>query len=830
MARATLTIASTVRDTNFILESVRVSERINQNPNTASIEVFGFTPSVDEEIIIGESVITERLFRGKITKVEVSRFKLDQGRIVYQLQCVDWTFDINAALVTARFTSTAADSIVGTLITDYGPAGFTTSIQASLATIDEIQFTQVPLGDALTRIANRIGAYWLVTYDKVIHFFTTSNPATAPDTINTSNNYFFNFQHGTDIDQLYNRINVEGMGTTVLDVVAVGQTTMAVADASMFNASGGTIKADHAQLLTYTGRTAGGGDGSTVAHNEAAPGSAPTVAEGATSGALAGSYTYKVTFANTTGETAPSAASSAVTPDAHAAPTSGGAATSDATTWGGLTIGSSNYDWKFSFVTATGETTVGAGFANKSAVSIKPTTAISNSSSTATTGGNMAEGTYYYTYLHRSPSGDSLVSTATAVAFVVTSGKTAMSFAAADMPDPPAGAQCVLCRSVVGGGSGGPFYEVQAIDATAVYVDTAADSELGAKASAVDAAGAAAWDLTSIPTGGTGTIARGVYRTKSGGSTFFLVGVVPDNTTTTFTDAVPDASLGPQAPGTNTAGGETVSLSSIPTGGAAVDSRRIYRTEDGGSTYFFVGEIGDNTTTTYTDNVPDASLGGLAPTESSIAANPADTSIRVLDLENFESGGGWLEAGEQRISYTGRSGSSGEGTLTGIPASGAGAIKAGITAGSSVVPIGFVSGIPSSSTGSVLTQLEPGEAVNIFITRNDASSQSTYGVRERYIQDRRLSQTGCENLGDAHLSLHDLPRTAGSMDSTDPNMSVGKLVTLDIYGLSETRTVQAMELSFGDKVLPVRRASFSSRTSHDFYSELRAIREQAQGQ
>lgn len=56
-----------------------------------------------------------------------------------------------------------------------------------------------------------------------------------------------------------------------------------------------------------------------------------------------------------------------------------------------------------------------------------------------------------------------------------------------------------------------------------------------------------------------------------------------------------------------------VALTAIPTGGAAVTSRKLYRTAAAGSTYLLLATIADNTTTIYTDNTADASLGAGAP-------------------------------------------------------------------------------------------------------------------------------------------------------------------------------------------------------------------------
>ena len=57
-------------------------------------------------------------------------------------------------------------------------------------------------------------------------------------------------------------------------------------------------------------------------------------------------------------------------------------------------------------------------------------------------------------------------------------------------------------------------------------------------------------------------------------------------------------------------------LTDIPTGSSHVTFRRIYRTAANGSTYLLLTTIPDNSTTTYTDNLADSSLGTQAPTSN----------------------------------------------------------------------------------------------------------------------------------------------------------------------------------------------------------------------
>jgi DNA-binding transcriptional LysR family regulator len=123
-------------------------------------------------------------------------------------------------------------------------------------------------------------------------------------------------------------------------------------------------------------------------------------------------------------------------------------------------------------------------------------------------------------------------------------------------------------------------------------------------------------NVSNIPTSAGAVTARKLYR-QSGGAGLRLVATIGGNTTTTYTDTTPNASLGAAAPGTNTAIAQSVHLSGIPTGPTGVTGRALYR-RSGGQGLRFVATIAGNGATTYTDTTPNASLGG-APQGSSTA-------------------------------------------------------------------------------------------------------------------------------------------------------------------------------------------------------------------
>jgi len=117
-----------------------------------------------------------------------------------------------------------------------------------------------------------------------------------------------------------------------------------------------------------------------------------------------------------------------------------------------------------------------------------------------------------------------------------------------------------------------------------------------------------------VPGGGALVITgRRLYRWTPTIPQFKRVANIVDNATTTWVDALPTGSEGPLAPTVNTAGGNQVAVTNIPVGGPTATARGLYRTAANGTTLQRVTVITDNTTTTYTDTLPDSGLGPPPP-------------------------------------------------------------------------------------------------------------------------------------------------------------------------------------------------------------------------
>lgn len=203
------------------------------------------------------------------------------------------------------------------------------------------------------------------------------------------------------------------------------------------------------------------------------------------------------------------------------------------------------------------------------------------------------------------------------------------------------------------------------------YVSGLGESDIGAISNAVtvsDYSTNGKINLTNIPISPIVNVtARKIYRTKANGSIYYLIDTISDNTTVIYTDNIADSALdtvpptpytppacitalagvgaglltngvylykitfatisGESAPGTAsdpvtvadyTANGK-IALTSIPIAAqTVVTSRKVYRTKADGSIYYYVATISDNSTTIFTDNIPDSALTILASDSSSL--------------------------------------------------------------------------------------------------------------------------------------------------------------------------------------------------------------------
>jgi hypothetical protein len=371
-------------------------------------------------------------------------------------------------------------------------------------------------------------------------------------------------------------------------------------------------------------------------------------------------------------------------------------------------------------------------------------------------------------------------------------------------------------------------------NSTTTYTDTTPTASLGAAPPSVNTSAASQVPLANVPIGGPDITARRIYRTPANAAApWKLVGTLADNTTTTFLDTLADAALGTAPPATTTALANRVQLSAIPLGAGSVTARKVYRTAAGAGALQLLTTLADNATTTWLDALADGALGAAPPgSDTSGLTQPpgqvtaGSTTIIVASAGAFRPAGGWavIGNGQQVIRYTGTTGNA----LTGVPATGPGAIVASISYNSTVTAAPLLLGVPASGDGAIVYPIPTGDDVNVWIQVDDAVAQAAAallftsaaagvhsGVIEDVIQDRRLSAVEARARGAAHLAQRRDVQLRIKYRCRDVNARSGRTVTVNLlaapYQLSAQFIIQSVTIrDFTPALLPIFEVDASS--------------------
>lgn len=488
-----ITINGTVRTGNVRVDGVSIRDILNGTPNTATMRVFGFTPTEGHEVLFTYGTSPTE-FRGRILSTN-KIYELKPANVAWDCQCISEEWLLNRRKVTKRYLSQSATTIIHDIITTY-TSGFSSSgVASGLPSLDEITFTNEDVTDCLDRICARIGEDWQLDYSKVLHV-PAGDGLSANTITDTVDHGMSGIAVHTDLSQVKTRQSGEGGGSVATSDVSPGQTTIPVADSSWYSVSGGLVKAGP-QVLTYTGLLAQEGQGSTVAGKTGlAPGALTAAVVANTAGNLGvGTFTYVVVFVINGGKTDAGTVSGGVTITHVTQPGTAGSAAGG--TGGSMTTGDT-YLYALTYITAVGETTAGGS-----------------------------------------------------TQITLTGGNTKVTLTSMDVSSDGRVTGRRLWRVNFSTGVWKLAATLNNVDTS--YEDTASDASLTTlQWPSVNTSGSGQVSLTNIPLGPAGTTARELHRTEANGSTHKLAATITNNTATTHTDNVRDSNLGNEAPSIST--------------------------------------------------------------------------------------------------------------------------------------------------------------------------------------------------------------------------------------------------------------------------------------
>jgi hypothetical protein len=835
-----------------IIDSLSITDALNETANTCQFRINGMIPEAGAEvrITLGSKNRVDPLFAGFALHVQ-QRYAADKpANIQADVSAVDYTWQLGFRKITAVYHSQSASTIAADLVARFASAdGFTAyHVAPGLPILDQITFTNEELDQAFSRLAARIGAYWYVDYQKDLHFFLTETLNGAPEVLTPQHKSLADVQKTADRTQVLTRVFVEGRGTNILGAVAPGDTLIPIEAADMFIAAADVFAkiSAHgsdggAQHLNFTGALAGGA-GSLVGPGVGPPG-APTLARAAGAGLTPGTYQYAYTDITPSGQTLPSPLASIVAGAPIPAPTVAPTTTPSAAA-SGVDIGTHSY--AYTYVAGSGETPGGPAAAGIATQGPLPNTGgiylVEQFN-----GGALPSGVYDYMVSYIGDAGGETVASyawAINIQFGNHTARIHCSRVSGDAKQIPAGvSQIKVYRSPVGGGGIAAHFYIGTMqpfgtDGNGFYLDDPGYA-LGAPIPTTNAAQMRLQQVRIVTTASPDPAVTGVkiYRAfVDTGAPYKLVAQVNGaQGAATYDDTTPNASLGSTMPITNTTGAAfcQVAVSNIAPGIAPTSGRYLYRTPVNGSQLKLVAAWNENTTTTFLDTVPDASLGFNAPTSdtSGLAQVPGQVpagaaAIVVANIAPFEAGGGWavIGNGEQVIRYLAKSGTQ----LTGIPATGIGAIVAAVAYNSTITAAPMLVGIPASGSRAIKEALSPGDEINLVVQRDTASRQTDLtamvnggpGLREEWIQDRRLAIPEARARGDATLALRPLEDVTITYTCRDLRTASGKTITINLpapTNISGTFKIQSVTIG-NFRPFPTQYPTFSVTASSNQFS------------
>lgn len=224
---------------------------------------------------------------------------------------------------------------------------------------------------------------------------------------------------------------------------------------------------------------------------------------------------------------------------------------------------------------------------------------------------------------------------------------------------------------------------------------------------------------------------------------------------------------------------------------------------------------------------------GVVTTSVSANAAPNANSLSVVALSNHMlNAPNWVRVNENWVYHTNRDIPSN--TIYGIPTSGPGSLVASVTSGAPVYQPSVL-----TWTNSLTTEVSEGASTNIWVTRDNNAARSVVstreggaGLKESFVQDRRLGLAGCFERGDAEVSFFGLPEYRGSYSTRDPNATLGRHIIINITSPAAISSVTArivavdiasFEDSYTGYTYPVRRVTFTSHRYKDVFQLMRKL-------
>lgn len=235
---------------------------LTQQPNSARVRMFGFTPVPGQQAIIAKGAASNRVFGGSVLRATQASVK-GNAIDLFDLDLTDWTRDLNRSLVFKSYAAGQSPSLVfADLATSFSTGFSIARVKSGAPTImGPLVFRATPLADALTQVTDATpGWHWKVDASQVLHYYDTEVDQ-QPAALSATNYLYDLLEYTLDVSQVRTRFFGIGGGGQTTAPVSAAATSVPVNECGWYVPAGGTILTPYADRVTYTGVSASSGPG-----------------------------------------------------------------------------------------------------------------------------------------------------------------------------------------------------------------------------------------------------------------------------------------------------------------------------------------------------------------------------------------------------------------------------------------------------------------------------------------------------------------------------------------------------------------------------------------
>jgi hypothetical protein len=165
-----------------------------------------FTPDVDDIVEIYDG--TDKIFKGIVMDIAES---LDAPTaLMYNINCVSSSWKLDRILAARAYQNKSVEQILTELVAEFAPE-FTVSAGGADFVVKQIVFNNIPVSDAIFRLAKILSYEWYVDVNDVVHFQPRLSEPAPYNLTDTSGNYAYRgLIRKLDGTQIVNKVIVRG--------------------------------------------------------------------------------------------------------------------------------------------------------------------------------------------------------------------------------------------------------------------------------------------------------------------------------------------------------------------------------------------------------------------------------------------------------------------------------------------------------------------------------------------------------------------------------------------------------------------------------------------